>query len=86
MLRLAARRFAGAIPNVIGIVVVTFLLARALPGVPANVEALVARCLAFDKNERWSSATTMRSRDGGCWAGVGCRPVLTELPRGPSCG
>ena len=35
MLRLVARRLAGAIPNVIGIVVVTFLLARALPGDPA---------------------------------------------------
>ena len=36
-------------------------LAKALPGVPANVEALVARCLAFDKNERWPSATAMRA-------------------------
>ena len=36
-------------------------LARALPGVPANVEALVARCLAFDKNGRWPSATAMRA-------------------------
>ena len=35
MLRLVGRRLAGAIPNVIGIVVVTFLLARALPGDPA---------------------------------------------------
>lgn len=36
-------------------------LARALPGVPSNVEALVARCLSFDKNERWPSATSMRT-------------------------
>jgi serine/threonine-protein kinase len=36
-------------------------LARALPGVPSNVEALVARCLSFDKNERWASATSMRA-------------------------
>lgn len=35
MLRVVALRLAGAIPNVIGIVVVTFLLARALPGDPA---------------------------------------------------
>ena len=35
-------------------------LARALPGVPAHVESLVAGCLAFDKAERWSSATAMR--------------------------
>lgn len=36
-------------------------LARALPEVPSNVEALVARCLAFDKNERWPSAGAMRA-------------------------
>ena len=36
-------------------------LAKALPGVPSNVEALVARCLAFDKNERWPSAKAMRA-------------------------
>ena len=36
-------------------------LARALPGVPRNVEALVARALAFDKNDRWSSAQAMRT-------------------------
>jgi eukaryotic-like serine/threonine-protein kinase len=35
-------------------------LARALPGVPANVEALVAKCLAYDKSERWESAKAMR--------------------------
>jgi serine/threonine-protein kinase len=35
-------------------------LAKALPGVPANVEALVAKCLSFDKNERWPSAKAMR--------------------------
>jgi len=35
MLRMVARRLVGAIPNVIGVVVVTFLLTRALPGDPA---------------------------------------------------
>lgn len=35
MLKMALRRIAGAIPNLIGVVVVTFLLTRALPGDPA---------------------------------------------------
>ncbi len=35
MLRLTLTRLAGAIPNVIGVVIVTFLLTRALPGDPA---------------------------------------------------
>ncbi len=35
-------------------------VARVLPGVPANVEALCARALAFDKNQRWQSAAEMR--------------------------
>jgi len=36
-------------------------LARALRGVPENVEALVAKSLSFDKTERWSSAAEMRA-------------------------
>jgi peptide/nickel transport system permease protein len=35
MLRMALKRLAGSLPNVIGVVVVTFLLTRALPGDPA---------------------------------------------------
>ncbi len=35
-------------------------VSRVLPGVPANVEALVARALRFDKKDRWMSATEMR--------------------------
>ena len=35
MLRITLTRLAGAIPNVIGVVIVTFLLTRALPGDPA---------------------------------------------------
>jgi eukaryotic-like serine/threonine-protein kinase len=35
-------------------------LARALPGVPANVEALVAKALAFEKSDRWENAAEMR--------------------------
>ena len=35
MLRMVLKRLTGAIPNVIGVVIVTFLLTRALPGDPA---------------------------------------------------
>jgi ABC-type dipeptide/oligopeptide/nickel transport system permease component len=35
MLKLIARRLLGALPNLIGVIVVTFLLTRALPGDPA---------------------------------------------------
>src|SRR5258705_10963509 len=35
MLRMIGRRLAGAIPNIVGVIVVTFLLTRALPGDPA---------------------------------------------------
>ena len=35
MLKMTLRRLAGAIPNLLGVVVVTFLLTRALPGDPA---------------------------------------------------
>jgi len=35
-------------------------VARVLPGVPANVETLVARALRFEKKDRWASATEMR--------------------------
>lgn len=36
-------------------------LAKALPGVPANVESLVAKALAFSKDDRWPDARTMRT-------------------------
>lgn len=35
MLRIITLRLVGAIPNLIGVIVVTFLLTRALPGDPA---------------------------------------------------
>src|SRR3954469_16723084 len=35
MTRLIAKRLLGALPNVLGVVIVTFLLSRALPGDPA---------------------------------------------------
>ena len=35
MLRMIGKRLAGALPNIVGVIVVTFLLTRALPGDPA---------------------------------------------------
>jgi len=35
MLGMILRRLGGALPNVVGVIVVTFLLTRALPGDPA---------------------------------------------------
>lgn len=35
MMRLAAMRILGAMPNLLGVIVITFLLTRALPGDPA---------------------------------------------------
>jgi peptide/nickel transport system permease protein len=35
MLKLAAKRILGALPNLIGVIVITFILTRALPGDPA---------------------------------------------------
>jgi serine/threonine-protein kinase len=65
-------------------------LARALPGVPSNVEALVARCLAFDKTERWVSATTMRQElsfvrdDPGRRIGTSTSPPPDRTPSNPN--
>ncbi|HVJ90759.1 MAG TPA: serine/threonine-protein kinase [Labilithrix sp.] len=61
-------------------------LARALPGVPSNVEALVARCLAFDKSQRWASAASMREelafviRDPGRRIGTSTSPPPERTP------
>ena len=65
-------------------------LARALPGVPRNVEALVARALAFDKNERWSSAQSMRTEvlhvraDPGAGIGTSTSPPPERTPSDPN--
>jgi peptide/nickel transport system permease protein len=60
MLKLVLRRLLGALPNVIGVIIVTFLLTRALPGDPAayfagaaaTPEAIeqVRKQLGFDKS------------------------------------
>jgi eukaryotic-like serine/threonine-protein kinase len=61
-------------------------VARVLPGVPANVETLVARALRFDKKERWASATEMRQELWRVRLDPG-RPIGTTSappPRNPS--
>ena len=65
-------------------------LARALPGVPAHVEALVARALTFDKSGRWSSATTMRAelavvrQDPGPAIGTSTSPPPERMSSSPN--
>jgi serine/threonine-protein kinase len=65
-------------------------LAKALPGVPANVEALVAKCLAFDKNERWPTAAAMRQEltfvrsDPGRRIGTTSAPPPERTPSSPN--
>lgn len=86
-----ARRLLGAIPNVIGVVIVTFLLTRALPGDPAayfsgpsaTKEAIeeIRRTLGLDKSLVHQFGLYLRdlSRgDLGNSLSTG-QPVLTEL-------
>ena len=66
LIRIAAKRLAGAIPSLIGVVVVTFLLSHALPGDPAvlfagpaaNAESVaqVRAHLGLDRSLRRSSS------------------------------
>ncbi len=65
-------------------------LVKALPAVPANVEALVAKALEFSKAERWQSAREMRvelvrvRKDPGHRIGISTAPpsrkIKAELP------
>ena len=65
-------------------------LAKALPGVPANVEALVAKSLSFDKTERWASAAVMRQElsfvrsDPGRRIGTTSAPPPERTPSSPN--
>ncbi len=55
-------------------------LAKALVGVPTNVEAFVARSLAFDKDERWSSAAEMRAALAEVRSDPGRRIGISAMP------
>ena len=91
MLRIAFRRLAGAIPNIIGVVIVTFLLTRALPGDPAayfagpsaTKEAVeqIRASLGLDKSVAHQFAFYLKDLvkgDLGQSLSTG-RPVLTEI-------
>jgi serine/threonine protein kinase len=61
-------------------------VARVLPGVPANVETLVARAMRFEKKDRWASSTEMRRELWRVRLDPG-RPIGTTSappPRNPS--
>jgi serine/threonine-protein kinase len=61
-------------------------VAKALPGIPGNVEALVAKALAFDKSDRWQSAKAMRAElarvksDPGRRVGTSSTPPPRRAP------
>lgn len=91
MLRIAFRRLAGAIPNIIGVVIVTFLLTRALPGDPAayfagpsaTKEAVeqIRASLGLDKSVAHQFAFYLKDLvkgDLGQSLSTG-QPVLTEI-------
>src|SRR5205809_7420118 len=95
LLRLAGRRLALAVPGLLGVIVVTFLLNRALPGDPAAVfagpaatrqaiEELRAR-LGLDKSVPEHFADYVRDLapgDPGTPLTTG-QPVLRDLPTRP---
>jgi ABC-type dipeptide/oligopeptide/nickel transport system permease component len=91
MLRMIARRLLGAIPNIIGVVIVTFLLTRALPGDPAayfsgpsaTKEAIeeIRKSLGLDRSLPHQFALYLRDLargDLGNSLSTG-QPVLAEL-------
>jgi serine/threonine protein kinase len=59
-------------------------LAKALPGVPANVEAFVAKALAFAKDDRWPSAREMREQLGRVRVDPGRRIGTSTFPPPPA--
>ena len=59
-------------------------LAKALPGVPANVEAFVAKALAFSKDDRWPDARTMREALGRVRLDPGRRIGTSTTPPPPA--
>jgi serine/threonine-protein kinase len=61
-------------------------LAKALPGVPANVEAFVAKALAFSKDDRWPSARAMREELARVRVDPGRRIGTSTFPPPPHLG
>ena len=91
MLMTILKRLLGAIPNLIGVVVVTFLLTRALPGDPAaffaggagTAEAVeeIRKKLGLDKSLPEQFIVYVRDLARGDWgfSHATGQPVLTEL-------
>ncbi|MBI5108367.1 MAG: ABC transporter permease [Rhodocyclales bacterium] len=91
MLTTILKRLLGAIPNLIGVVVVTFLLTRALPGDPAaffaggagTAEAVeeIRKKLGLDKSLPEQFIVYVRDLARGDWgmSHATGQPVLTEL-------
>jgi ABC-type dipeptide/oligopeptide/nickel transport system permease component len=91
MLRMIATRLSGALPNIVGVVIVTFLLTRALPGDPAayfagpsaTKEAIeqIRASLGLDKSIAHQFAFYLKDLakgDLGQSLSTG-QPVLTEI-------
>lgn len=91
MLSTILKRLLGAIPNLIGVIVVTFLLTRALPGDPAaffagasgTAEAVeeIRKKLGLDKSLPEQFVVYVRDLARGDWglSHATGQPVLTEL-------
>ncbi len=91
MLTTILKRLLGAIPNLIGVIVVTFLLTRALPGDPAaffagasgTAEAVeeIRKKLGLDKSLPEQFIVYVRDLASGDWglSHATGQPVLTEL-------
>ena len=91
MLRLVVSRLLGAIPNIIGVIIVTFILTRALPGDPAayfagpsaTKEAIeqVRKSLGLDKSVPQQFALYVRDLAKGNLGNslTTGQPVVTEL-------
>lgn len=91
MLKLVVSRLLGAIPNIIGVIIVTFILTRALPGDPAayfagpsaTKEAIeqVRKSLGLDKSMPQQFALYVRDLSKGNLGNslTTGQPVVTEL-------
>ena len=91
MLTMIGKRLMFAIPSLIGVVIVTFLLTRALPGDPAayfagpaaTKEAVeqIRKKLGLDKQKLFDIAS---KSSGSCWSMVNYCPVPGPVPASPA--
>ena len=91
MLTMIGKRLMFAIPSLIGVVIVTFLLTRALPGDPAAYfagpaatrEAVeqIRKKLGLDKQKLFDISS---KSSGQCWAMTSYCPVPGPVPSSPA--